>query len=183
SGDIHKGVEYCRRAGDRALSLLAHDEAADHYRRTLELLEPSGDSRLRAELLLLQGEAQRRAGDAAHRETLLESARLGRQVGDVATLAAAALANHRGFWSLAGEVDAERVAALEAALDAVGDDDPGTRARLLAVLAQELVFGFDLPARMSRADEAVRLARISGDSVILAEVLIAWHMAAWTAST
>ena len=38
---------------------------AERRKRTLELLEPSGDSRLRAELLLQHGEAQRRAGDAA----------------------------------------------------------------------------------------------------------------------
>src|SRR5439155_4910741 len=68
-----KAVDYARRAGDRALVQLAHDEAAGWYRQALDLLaasEDPPDDGIRLRLLLALGEAQRRAGDPAHRQTL-----------------------------------------------------------------------------------------------------------------
>ena len=73
--------------------------------------------------------------------TLLEAARrraAGRDPTD--ELVQASLANTRGFWSMAGEQDTERLAVDEAALRAIGAQDGAERARLLAVLASELMF-------------------------------------------
>lgn len=120
-----------------------------YYRSAVELLEAAGEApgAERAERLIPLGEAERQAGDASFRETLLAAAHLAGQAGDADRLARAALANHRGVWSVAGGVDEDRVRVLEAALEAQGGDPDSTvRARLLAQLALQLTFGPD-PAR------------------------------------
>jgi tetratricopeptide (TPR) repeat protein len=176
AADTARAVDYAARAGDRALAQLAHDEAAAYYRQALELLgvaEGLADDGRRVGLLIALGEAQRRAGDPAHRETLLEATRLAGDRGDAEALARAALANSRGnLFSSMGKVDTERVAALEAALEAVGLDDTPTRARLLATLGLELTYTGDPERRVHLADEALAIARVCGDAVTLAHVLV-----------
>jgi len=174
-GDADQAIHYAIGAGNHALSQLAHDQATEHFRRALDLLDShaSGRDDLRGEALIGLGEAQRRAGDPAHRQTLLDAARLAAAAGDARQLARAALANGRGTMSSAsGEVDVERVAALEAALaggDAVPDD---LRARLLVRLALELQFAGDHDRCVDLGDEALGLARRCGDRATLAQVLM-----------
>jgi tetratricopeptide (TPR) repeat protein len=169
-----RAVEYASRAGDRALAQLAHDEAVGYYRQALELLEEAAgptDDAGRLELLISLGEAQRRAGDPAYRETLLQAAELARSCGDADALARAALANNRGFYSITGRVDAERVATLEAALDVIPDGDSVFRARLLANLAVELAWAPGPDVRLGIASEALAMARRLDDPLTLAHVL------------
>src|SRR5207249_1148346 len=120
AADTDRAVDYATRAGDRALAQLAHDEAAAYYAQALELLavgEAASDDARRQELLISLGEAQRRAGDPAHRETLLAAAHLAQDRDDAGALARAALANTRGMlMTNAAVTDHERVAVLEAAL-------------------------------------------------------------------
>ncbi|HEX6402623.1 MAG TPA: AAA family ATPase [Pseudonocardiaceae bacterium] len=174
--DVSRAVEYARRAGDRALTQLAHDEAANYYASGLELLEAAGadpaDPR-RLELLLGRGEAQRRAGHPGHRQTLLDAAQVARQVGDAHALARAALANSRGYiYSAAFQVDDARVEVLERALAAIGEDDAALRARLLANLGMELAWQPDPGRRFALSDEALRIATSLGDQGVLAHVLL-----------
>ncbi len=61
---------------------------------------------------------------------------------------------------------------LRAALEALGQDDTSTRARLLATLGLELVWGADLDQRKHYSDEALSIARRLGDAATLADVLI-----------
>ncbi|MGH9036966.1 MAG: ATP-binding protein, partial [Acidimicrobiia bacterium] len=176
-----KAVHYTRRAGDRALAQLAHDEAVAYYHQALELLgrEPGpDDDGLRLELLIALGDAQRRAGMPASRDTLLDAVALARARDDATALARAALANTRGvYWSTGGGVDHERVASLEAALTAVGEAPTAVRARLLATLGIELVWTADRARRVSLSDESLRIARSLGDAATLAHVLLT---RAWT---
>ncbi len=175
--DIAKAVDYARKAGDRAIAQLAHDEAATYYASGLDLLDAGGaaanDPR-RIELLIGRGEAQRRATDPAYRETLLDAARLARHLGDADALTRAALANTYGhvFTGL-GEVDGERVEMLEAALAVAGHDDLARRARLLATLGLELNWEVDPRRRLALSEEALRLARSLDDANTLASVLLA----------
>jgi Predicted ATPase len=143
AAETHKAVSYARRAGDRALAQLAHDEAATYYGQALELLSADGgDDGQRVELLISLGDAQRGAGDLAHRETLLEATHLAQGRGDGNALVRAALANTRGmYWSSGGSVDPERVAALESALSAVGEEPTAVRARLIRAPERPLVAG------------------------------------------
>ena len=170
-----QAVDYATRAGDRALAQLAHDQAVAYYRQALELLHVAENctDRQPLELQIALGEAERRAGDTAHRQTLLEASRLAAERGDADALARAALANTRGAYASAvGAVDGDRVASLEAALEAVGPEATPTRARLLAALAQELTYAGDRPHRIRLADEALSIARRLGDAATLADVLL-----------
>jgi tetratricopeptide (TPR) repeat protein len=177
AAEVSRAVEYAIRAGDRALAQLAHDEAAGYYRQALGLLELTGgssDEHRRLELLISLGEAQRRSGDAAYRETLLDAGHLARQQGDADAMARAALANSRGTFSAVGGVDAERVEALEAALDALGDADPSLRARLLGNLALETMWSGDADERRAFSDEALTLARGEGDQAVFGVIMARW---------
>ncbi|HKY77124.1 MAG TPA: AAA family ATPase [Acidimicrobiia bacterium] len=179
AAEVNRAVDYARRAGDRALAQLAHDEAETYYRQALELFDAARtglDDTRRIDLLLALGVAQRLAGQPAHRETLLEAARLAGQRQDAERLARAALANRRGAaFSAMAALDTERVAVLEAALEALGAVDSPTRARLLATLAGELLWAGDRNRRLALADEALALARRLGDTAALADVLANRH--------
>jgi tetratricopeptide (TPR) repeat protein len=177
AAETAKAVEYAKRAGDRALAQLAHDEAASYYRQALELLDAAEgprDDAGRLELLIALGEAQRRAADPVFRETLLDAAHLAESRGDGPGLARAALAGQRGMYaSGVGVFDAERVRTVEAALQAVGVADTPIRARLLAVLAEELIYQEQARERRTELSrEAVALARRLGDPATLARVLL-----------
>jgi tetratricopeptide (TPR) repeat protein len=93
-------------------------------------------------------------------------------LGETDLLAAAAIAGNRGLNSVLGDVDAERVVVLEAALEGVGTRDSAERARLLALLALELVDAGDFHHRKALADEAVAIARRLGDPAVIVNVLI-----------
>ncbi len=114
---------------------------------------------------------------------MLEAARLGRRLGDSKLLVRAAIENTRGFVSDAGEIDTERVAMLEAALEAVGADDSRERALLLGMLATELTFAPERERRVALADEALAVARRLDDPRTLCYVLGARSMPIWAPDT
>jgi class 3 adenylate cyclase len=183
AAETARAVDYAARAGDQALAQLANDDAVRYYRKALELLAmiegaDGGDRRL--ELMIGLGEAQRRAGEPASRTTLLDACGLARRLGRGEAMARAALANSRGTFSELGVVDTDRVRALEDAIAVSGDGDPARRARLLALLAVELLWSAD-PARCrDLSDEALTLARRHGDSRVLGSVIAfrwatLWH--------
>jgi tetratricopeptide (TPR) repeat protein len=173
--DVGRAVDYARRAGDRALAQLSPEEAAGWYGQALELHDSQGgrDDERRLDLLISLGEAQRRAGLAAFRETLLEAAGAARAAGDTDRLVQAALANNRGIHSATGYADPDRLAVLEAAAGAVGGRDSPERALLLATLAVELTYSGDgdRDRRRRLSDEALAVARRLGDDAALARVL------------
>jgi class 3 adenylate cyclase/tetratricopeptide (TPR) repeat protein len=174
--DTAVAVAYAIRAGDRALDQLAHDEAAAYYHQALELLDLGGgmvETAPRLDLLLALGEAQRRAGDAASRQTLLDAAGLAAGLGDADRLTRAALTNHRGAWSYTLGVDSEKIAVLESALAAYPPDDSPVRARLLANLGTELVFAGQGSRHLDLTAAALAMARRLGDKPTLAHVLLA----------
>ena len=181
-----KALDYAIGAGNRAFAQMAYDQAASYYQRALELLEigadPDDDPR-RLDLLLRLGDAQRLAGDPAHRETLLAAGRLAAELGDADALARSALANHRGLWATVGAVDDERVAMLQAALDAQEPVDSPTRARLLANLAVEVVYGKDPNRGRVLSQEALAMSRRLGDRPTLADTLRSRVVAIWAPTT
>jgi class 3 adenylate cyclase len=172
SADRTKAIHYARLAAERALQQLAPQEAERWYHQALELHDQAsgGDRSERCELLIGLGEAQRQVGDSEYRRTLLDAAALAQELGDADRLSRAVLANSRGYFSQAGAVDAERVAALEAAAEVLTDRDP-RRAQVLALLADELHQSGD-PARcMLLASEAIEIARACDDPETLAVTL------------
>jgi class 3 adenylate cyclase len=171
--ELDKAVSYARAAGEEALARLAPSEALRWYDQAIRLLDqrPLDIEDTRCALLLGRGVAQRQAGDAAYRETLLQAARLAQEIGAADLLADAALANSRGYFSAAGVVDTERVAVLEAACEAVERTDSASRARLLGLLAVELTYDGDLDHRIELAHEALAIARRVGDPATLIAVI------------
>ena len=171
--DAAKASHYAQLAGERALQQLAPDEAIRWYGQAFELLAASGSRAtpaVRCELLIGLGEAQRQTGDATFRETLLRATDLARELEDTELLVRSVLANNRGFASNFGGVDVQRVAALEEAAAVLRDTDP-RRAEVLARLAAELQFGGELERCEGLADEAIELARASGDRTTLARAM------------
>jgi class 3 adenylate cyclase/tetratricopeptide (TPR) repeat protein len=183
--DMAKASDYLRQAGEHALEQLAPQEATRWFERGLELHASAhaGEDTLGCDLLIGRGIAQRQSGDAAFRDTLLQACVMAQGLDDSARMVRAAIANTRGFASETGKVDVDRVAMLEAALDAVGPGDSPARARLLAVLSSELTFSGDWPRRKALSDESVAIARRLGDPAIVGDVLSLRFITVWTPET
>jgi len=157
--DLSKAIGYARTAGELAMGQLAPDEALRWYARALTLLERQPDDRLRCQLLIGTGTAQRLVGDATFRATLMDAAALAQDIGSTELLVAAALANSRGYFSAGGAVDAERVTVLEKACSAIAGTESADEACLLALLATELTFDVDLDRRRNLLERALQIAR------------------------
>ena len=168
--EVDKALAYARLAGEAALEALAPDEALRWFAQALELAGQTTEPAVRIDLLIGLGTAQRQVGGSEFRATLLEAARLAQETDDTERLVTAALANYRGFTSVSGEVDAERVEMLQAALRAVGDDESPRRARLLARLCSEFAYR-PLEERVSLEQEAKTMARHLGDPGTLVAVI------------
>ena len=71
AGTARKAVRYATRAAERALDQLAYEDSVRLYTTALQAheLQPDADAEARCELLLALGDAQTRAGDAAHGKT------------------------------------------------------------------------------------------------------------------
>jgi class 3 adenylate cyclase/tetratricopeptide (TPR) repeat protein len=171
--DVSKAIEYSQRAAESALEALAPDEALRYYKQALQLHAqlPQPDPLLGVDLHIAWGTAQRQVGAGEYRTTLLAAAAEAERIGATDRVVAAALANSRGFFSAVGGVDHERIGQLERALGALGEEQSATRARLLALLAQELAPAGELQQRLALSKEAVDIARALGDPQVLVEVL------------
>ena len=165
-------------AGDYAAGQLSPAEAARWYRTALDhgatLDVPDHE---RAGLLVRLGHAQQQAGDPSALATLTEAAALARGCGATAIVAQAALATDRGFLRL-GPAAPAQAALVQSALE-VADADPATRARLLALLAEDLVSDVAGTRRIGLAREAIALADASPDPALLARICSSVLYALW----
>lgn len=181
AGDVDRALACARAAGERAVKLLAFEEAARLYRMALRVLElkRTAEPELRCELLLALGDAEMRANMAAGSETFLEATRLARSLDSPPHLARAALGyGGRFVWSR-GACDPSVVPLLREALAALDREESELRARLLARLAGALR---DQPAGEERdalSAEAVEIARRLGDPATLAYTLDGRYAATW----
>jgi class 3 adenylate cyclase/tetratricopeptide (TPR) repeat protein len=179
-GQAGQAVAFARQAGDRAMKVLAYEEAAGHYQRALGALDlrAEPDDAERSELLLALAAARRAAGEHAEaRARYQEAAELAGRRGDGERLARAAFG--LGMELTAGTVDELEVGLLERALAALGEADSMLRARVLGRLARALQSSPDAERRARLSQEAVAMARRLGDPATLAAVLYERHMATW----
>jgi class 3 adenylate cyclase len=170
-GDVEKAVNYARRAGDRAMTLAAWEEAAAGYERALQVLELRGPlaGADPCDLLIALGDARVWAGNSeGSRDAFRRAAELAKSLGDGERVARAAL----GLCQVlsVGLINDEYVRTLRDALERLPSQAQATRARLLARLGQEMYFG-ELRDFERLTVEAVEVARASGDKVALAEAL------------
>ena len=175
-GDGQKAVAYARRAGSRAVRLLAFEEAVRLYEMALDALGPesAATARSRCELLLALADAQGRAGDGpAAKATFRQAADLARSAGLTEALAHAALGyGGRFIWDRAMS-DERLVPLLQDALAALGEVDSALRVRLLARLAAALRGDPSRERRERICEEAIQTARRIGDPAALSYALAA----------
>src|SRR5262245_37405335 len=184
-GDVDKALEYTERAGERALKLLAYEEAARFYELSLQALELThpAHQRERCELLLALGDALAKAGSSSEaREVFLAAAELARVSLLPELLAQAALGyGGRIPWLRAGNDD-RLVPLLEESLSVLAEES-ALRVRLLARLAGALRDQPSLEPRSSLSRQAVEVARRLGDLETLGYALVSRAMATWGPET
>ncbi len=180
--DAEKAIEYARRAGEQATSMLAHEEAVEHYARALEVqdrFEPDALAR-RCELLLLLGEARVRAGERPLAwEAFREAAELAVRLGDSAGLARAAIGASRRYIQPPGVVDEELIALLERALEMTEGARDVARVALLTRLCSAVYYSVRRNEMQPLAEEATELAEELADPEARALAAAARRRAYW----
>ncbi len=186
AGKPGKAVEYARGAAQWAASVLAYEEAVRLYQMALQAhsREEPSDAMIRCELLLALGDAQTRAGDTpAAKQTFLLAAGLARRARHTGGVMARAALGYGGRFLFNVSRDDPRLRPLlEEALADLGEEDSELRAMLLARLAGGPLR--DEPSRERRAslsEQAVDMARRTGDPALLGYVLDARFLAIWAA--
>jgi DNA-binding SARP family transcriptional activator len=180
--DAEKAIEYAGRAGEQATSMLAHEEAVEHYVRALEVqghFAPDALER-RCELLLLLGEARVRAGERPLAwETFREAASLAVRLRDSASLSRAAIGASRRYIQPPGVVDEELIALLEQALAMTDGARDVVRVALLTRLCGALYYSTRRTEMQALAEEATELADELGDPEARALAAAARRRAFW----
>ncbi|MDA0172864.1 protein kinase [Solirubrobacter taibaiensis] len=143
-GRSPKATEYALIAGDAAFAAFAYEEAAEHYRRTDDLLK--------------RGAAELRAGDPQARATFKAAAE---RATDDDTFAQAAL-GFAGRHTEAGVIDHEGLTLLEQALQRF-DEDHLMAVQLRARLVDRLQFAGEPERREALSEEALAMAERLGD--------------------
>ncbi len=177
AGLTDKAADYTRRAGERAATQLAYEEAARHYKTALTL-DP--DEATRCELLLALGDAQGRVGDTpAAQQSFRDATDLAEALELPEHLARAALGyGGRVMWEVS-RGDEERLPLMERALAALGPEDSTVRVALLTRLAGGPLRDASHPAERRRllSKEALEMARRIDDAGTVAEALSGYMMA------
>ena len=183
--DAEKAIGYAVRAAEQATALLAHEEAAEHYSRAVEVLSrfsPAAIQR-RCELLLMVGEARVKSGEQGlARSAFLEAARLAEGLGDAAALARAAVGASRRYVQAPGVVDAELIALLERGLELTAEEVSVDRVRLLARLCGAIYYAPRRGRMAELSDEAARVAAQLDDPEARAYAASARRRALWDPS-
>ena len=173
-----KALPYCLEAAEAAAGALAHEAAAEQYRRALVALDlhPGREERRRVEVLLALGGVETRQGASTARQTFEQAARMARRLGDADQLGRAAL-GFAGRYAEAGIVDDAAIALLEEARAGLPDGDSALRAQLTARSADALRFTSDITSTEMLSRNALEMARRAGDVRTLVMALESRHNA------
>ena len=174
--DFEKAIFFARRAGEHAVDQFAWEEASTYFQDALKMLEQreARTANERCQLLLATAESERRAGNLTRaREACTHAAELARQFELPEILGRAALGVKTPFDILSGSVDTVEVSLLEDALRFHTEPQSLIRARLLGRLAIAKYWSDDSEPGPALTEEAISIARNSGDPSALAEALAA----------
>ena len=142
AGDINRAIDYATRAGQRADALLAFEDAVQFFQAALDAVEqrPQPDDAARCRLLLLLGEALRKANAFPRAlATLRDAAELATALGEPKLCARAALAYEQAAWRNAEPADPPpRRQLLERALQQLNGAHAAIRTQVVAALARTL---------------------------------------------
>ena len=164
AGGVGEAADAALRAAERAMDLLAFEDASALLERAAKLVEGvAGEERRFFEVLLGLGLARIRAADIdAGKETCRRAAELARRLGDGDLFARAVLGSAYEFTP--GVSDVALIALLEEALAALPSGDGALRARCMAQLAAERQPEPDTQGPIELARAAVAMARRVGDA-------------------
>ena len=183
AGELTKAIDYAVRAGERAMELVAYEEASEHFERALQAfgLQDQADVPRRCDLLLALATAQSRAGNTrSARETFLRAAFLARRLESPEQLARAALGYGAGMGGFEfGLVDDTLIDLLQEAREALGPRDGPLQARVLGRMATELYYSDRTLERAQLSEAAVAMARRLGDRGTVAATLSARFLTLW----
>jgi DNA-binding winged helix-turn-helix (wHTH) protein/tetratricopeptide (TPR) repeat protein len=174
-GGAEQAIAAAERAAERAHQLLAYEESARLYEQALEALTIAApeDAARRFELLAAAGAEHAAAGARESARTSFRTAAgIARGLGRADLLARAAL-GYRGFGEMGIPPDADTLALLEGARDALGESEPALRSRLLSKLTGTAPYMLSMAKREALSREALALARTSGDLETLRDALSA----------
>ena len=177
-GGARKAIVYSLRAAEASQATHAYEDAEAHYERALIALEivNRDDAAARCDVLLALGATRWRANEHDPRSTFVEALELARGLSSSGRLARAVLGAGGRFYA-PGDTDDPCVGLLEEALAALEPGDSVLRVRLLAGLAEKLVFA-QPPGRAEEfATEAIAMARRLGEASGLAAALMGRHAA------
>jgi class 3 adenylate cyclase len=163
-GDVDKAIEYAEQAARRAAESLAFEEAANHFDRALLALEATQpvDEQRRCQLLLSRADALYRAGQPEQaRAVFNDGIAVARTLEEPAYLGIAVVGALRAPIP-PGVTDPDEVALLHEALDRIGDDAAGLRARLLTRLAGRYIWVGEPEKSRAAALEAIGFDREDG---------------------
>lgn len=172
AGSAERAVRYGVAAGDEAQAMLAYEQAAAHYDRALRSLDLAPGAADRADLHLRRGTALTAAGRPREaRAAFTAAAGEARRAGGVEAFARAALAVGSGEGFEVTLFDAEQQALLTEAIGLVTDH--ALKARLVARLSVARSLAEPAERRRAAAEEALALARESGDAEATCDALAA----------
>ena len=180
--DAERAIRYALAAGEQAMTMLAHEQAAEHYARALDVLEqfePTALSR-RCELLLALGEAQSRSGERDRAwPAFREAASLAAQLGDGEALARSAIGASRRYVQPPGIVDEELISMIDQALAMTSTEPSVMRIRLLSRLCGALYYSSERHRMLTLSAEATQLAAALDDPRAKAFAAAARRRAYW----
>ena len=177
-GGARKAVVHSLRAAEASQAAHAYEDAEAHYERALTALEivNRDDAAARCDVLLALGATRWRANEHDPRSTFVEALELARGIASSGRLARAVLGAGGRFYA-PGNTDDPYVGLLEEALAALEPGDSVLRVRLLAGLAEKLVFAQPPERAGELAAEAIAMARRLGEASGLAAALMGRHAA------
>ena len=177
-GGAPKAIVYSLKAAEACQAAHAYEDATAHYERALTALDlvRRDDAAARCDVLLALGSARWRASEPDPRSTFAEAVELARGLESSERLAHAVLGAGGRFYA-PGATDEGYIELLEEALAALEPGDSVLRVRILARLAEKLVFAEPLGRADELATEAVDMARRLGEAGALAAALMGRHAA------
>jgi len=175
-GGAAKAIVFSLKAAETCQAAHAYEDAVAHYERALTALKVvrRDDEAARCDVLLALGAARWQASDPDPRSAFVQAVELARGLGSSERLARAVLGAGGRFYA-PGATDRAYIDLLEEALAALEPGDSTLRVRLLARLAENLVFEQPLVQAAARAADAVGMARRLGEPYALAVALMARH--------
>jgi hypothetical protein len=175
-GAAAKAIVYNLAAAEEAQQAHAYEAAAEHYERALSVLPiiKRDDDVARCDVLLALGAARWQASDPDPRSTFVQALDLARGLDSPDRLARAALGAGGRFYA-PGSTDLAYTKLLDEVLGALEPGGSALRVRVLARLAENLIFAQPEQRARQLASEAVDMARRIGEPDALAAALMGCH--------